>query len=274
MKNHWSSIILVEDLARIAAERGEAERAARLLGAVANLREEAGAAPLPFEREAMDRVAASVRDILGPAAYVTAFQAGQALSLTEALDFATTMVGEPARVRETHPASGPLLVVNALGGLEIAVDGAPLPSEAWRSPESRDLLIYLVCHPAGRTREQIGRALWLNASAIHIKIRLHLTLHQLRRTLGRPDWIVFEEGRYRVNPGFRVEFDGLQFETLVREAQSALAKRGDRGPLQRALGHYKGDFLKDVGAGEWSQEPRERWRQLYAEGRQSFMNLA
>ncbi len=270
MKNHWSSIILVEDLARIAAERGEAARAARLLGAVANLREEAGAAPLPFEREAMDRVAASVRGILGPAAYVAAFQAGQALSLTEALDFATTMVGEPPRVGETHPASTPLLVVNALGALEIAVDGAPQPSEAWRNPESRDLLIYLVCHPAGRTREQIGRALWPNASAIHVKIRLHLTLHQLRRTLGRPDWIVFEEGRYRVNPRFQVEFDGPQFEALVRAAQAAFAKTRDRGPLQRALEHYKGDFLKDAEAGEWSQELRERWRQLHAEGQRAL----
>jgi tetratricopeptide (TPR) repeat protein len=205
MKNHWSSIILVEDLARITAERGEAERAARLLGAVANLREEAGAAPLPLEREAMDRIAASVRGALGPAAYVAAFQAGQALSLTEALDFATTIVVEPARLGEPRPANIPLLVVNAVGALEISVNGAPIPSEAWRTPEARELLIYLVCHPAGRTREQIGRALWPNASAIHIKIHLHLTLHQLRRTLGRPDWIVFEEGRYRVNPRFRVE---------------------------------------------------------------------
>src|ERR1051325_6642680 len=45
-KNHWSTIILMEDLARIAAARGDAERAARALGAVANLREEAGAAAL------------------------------------------------------------------------------------------------------------------------------------------------------------------------------------------------------------------------------------
>src|SRR5207244_3472948 len=37
-KNHWSTIILVEDLARIAADRGDAVRATRLLGAAANLR--------------------------------------------------------------------------------------------------------------------------------------------------------------------------------------------------------------------------------------------
>ena len=93
MKNHWSTIMLMEDLARIAAERGDPERAARALGAVANLREEAGAAPLPLEREAIDRFAGSLRGALGPPAYGAAFQAGQALSLTQALDLAETMVG-------------------------------------------------------------------------------------------------------------------------------------------------------------------------------------
>src|SRR5439155_17489245 len=85
-KNHWSTIILVEDLARIAADRGDAVRAARLLGAAANLREEAGAAPLPLEREILDRLVGTVRASLGVAAFEAAFQAGQALSLSSALD--------------------------------------------------------------------------------------------------------------------------------------------------------------------------------------------
>ncbi|MGH7537766.1 MAG: protein kinase domain-containing protein, partial [Gemmatimonadales bacterium] len=231
MQNHWSAIILVEDLARIATERGDAERAARLLGAAANLREEAGAAPLPLEREAMDRLAVSVRATIGPAAYVAAFQSGQALSLTQALDLATTMVGEPARGETARAAGVPLLRVNALGALEISVDGAPLPTAAWRSAKSRELLPYLLCHPGGRTREQIGRALWPDASPAQIKNNFHVTLHQSRRTLGRPEWIVFEEGRYRVNPRFSVEFDGFQFEAEVRAGQAALAKTGDTATL-------------------------------------------
>src|SRR2546430_6927973 len=87
-KNHSSTLILVQDLARIAADRGDAARAARLLGAAANLREEAGAAPLPLEREILDRLAGSVRASLGEAAFAAAFQAGPALSLSSALDLA------------------------------------------------------------------------------------------------------------------------------------------------------------------------------------------
>src|SRR2546430_17718983 len=81
-KNHWSTIILIEDLARIAVERDDHARAARLLGAAANLREEAGAAPLPPEREVLDRLGGAVRGSPGPAAFATAFPAGPALRVS------------------------------------------------------------------------------------------------------------------------------------------------------------------------------------------------
>src|SRR5437870_13127242 len=263
-KNHWSTITLVEDLARIAAERGEPERAARLLGAVANLREEAGAAPLPLEREILDRLAASVRASLGVAAFEAAFQAGQALSLSSALDLAESMVGEPTAA--ARPAGAQVLRVNALGPLEISVDGERLPDTAWSDAKPRELLLYFLCHPGGRTGEQIGLTLWRDASPAQRKNDFHVTLHQLRRVLGRPDWIVFAEERYRINPRFTVEFDGRQFETELRLAQAALVQAGDAAPLARALARDRGDFLEDTTAGDWYLEHRDRWRRLYLEG--------
>ena len=270
IKNHWSTITMVEDLARIATEREQTERAARLLGAGATLREEAGAAALPLERAALDHLAASLRATLGPAPFVAAFQAGQALSLSEALDLATTMVGEPAPA--ARPAGAPVLRVNALGPLEIAVDGARLPAAAWTHAKARELLLYLVCHPAGRTRAQIGLACWPDASPAQRNNDFHVTLHHLRGVLGRPDWIVFEEERYRINPRLAVEFDGREFEAEVRAARGALAKSGDSGPLTRALARYRGDFLEDAAAdaGNWHLEQRERWRRLYAAGRRAL----
>jgi hypothetical protein len=265
MKNHWSSIILLEDLARIAVERGDQERAARLLGAVTNLREEAGAAPLPLEREAMDRLAAVIRDNLGAPAFEAAFQAGRVLSLSQALELAETMLGEPAPA--ARPAGAPALRVNALGPLEVSVNGRRLPATAWGLTKARELLLYLLCHPAGCTRDQIGRAFWRDTSPAHVKNNFHVALHHLRRILGRPDWIVYEEERYRVNPRLAVEFDALQFEAEVDAARAALAETGDTAPLARALERYRGDLLGDVEAGDWRLEHQERWRRLYDEAR-------
>jgi hypothetical protein len=85
--------MLLEDLAQIAAARRDAEPAARLLGAAATLREQAGARALPSEHEAIDRIGESVRANLERSRFDAAFQAGRALSLSEVLDLAETMVG-------------------------------------------------------------------------------------------------------------------------------------------------------------------------------------
>src|SRR5204862_181167 len=87
--------------------------------AAANLREEAGAAPLPLEREILDRLAGTVRASLGVAAFEAAFRAGQALSLSSALDLAESIVGEPAAA--PRPAGAQVLRVNALAPLARAL---------------------------------------------------------------------------------------------------------------------------------------------------------
>src|SRR2546422_4950479 len=161
-----------------------------------------------------------------------------------ALDLAESIVGEPAAA--PRPAGAQVLRVNALGPLEISVDGEQLPDTAWSDAKPRELLLYLLCHPGGRTGDQIGLTLWRDASPAQRKNDFHVTLHQLRRILGRPDWIVFEEERYRINPRFAVEFDGRQFETELRLAQAALVQAGDAAPLARALARYRGDFLEDT----------------------------
>jgi len=182
------------------------------------------------------------------------------------------MVGEPAA--PPRPAGTPILRVNALGPLEISVDGQRLPPAAWGSDaKPRELLLYLLCHPAGRTRDQIGRACWREASPAQLKNSFHVTLHRLRRTLGRPEWIVFEEGRYRINPRLVVEFDGHQFETELRAAREALARARDAAPLARALALYRGDFLEDTAVGDWHLEHRARWHRLYVEGQRAVGEL-
>src|SRR5207247_109280 len=180
-------------------------------------------------------------------------RAGVAQADEEPLVLAETMVGQPTAT--ARPAGAQVLRVSALGPLEISLDGERLLATAWGGSDAkpRELLLYLLCHPAGRTGEQTGLALWRDASPAQRKNAFHVTLHQLRRILGRPDWIVFEEERYRINPRLAVEFDGRQFETELRLAQAALVQAGDAAPLARALARYRGDLLEDTtgGAGDW-----------------------
>jgi len=79
-------------------------------------------------------------------------------------------------------------------------------------------------------------ALWRDASPAQIKNDLHLTLQPPAEHAGRPEWIVFEEERYRSTRAFAVELDARQFETDLRMARAALAQSKDAAPLARRAG--------------------------------------
>jgi predicted ATPase/class 3 adenylate cyclase len=75
----------LEGLATAAAALGQAERAVRLLGAAASVRDVLGSARHPMDRSAVERAEGALRAALGDAAYAAAWNAGRALSLEEAV---------------------------------------------------------------------------------------------------------------------------------------------------------------------------------------------
>ena len=182
------------------------------------------------------------------------------------------------RVSESTPPTGslqrPVLEVRALGPLEILRDGEPLPDDAWRYARPRELLLYLMAHKDGRTRDQIGLVFWPEASAIQVKNNFHVMLHHVRRALGRADLVTFERDRYRINWEIDggVSFDAQAFESAVQPALREL--RSGRAPevieaathrLREALTLYRGDFLAEIEAGDWHLDIRDRLRRLFTD---------
>lgn len=170
-------------------------------------------------------------------------------------------VARPAR------STPPALAVRALGPLEIELEGRTLTAAEWRQAKPRELLLYLLCHPGGRTREQVGVALWPDASAAQVSNRFHVALHHLRKVLGQPEWIQFDGERYAIVPDLRPEFDAAAFvaevSAALREARLA-APPVDR--LRAALALYRGDFLEGEAVGDWHLAQRDRLRRLYVDG--------
>jgi hypothetical protein len=75
----------LELLASTVGVAGQGERAARLLGAAAALRETLGAPQPPQEQAEVEQAVAATRAALGEDAWAAAFAAGRALSLEQAL---------------------------------------------------------------------------------------------------------------------------------------------------------------------------------------------
>jgi len=155
------------------------------------------------------------------------------------------------------------LGVRALGPLHVEVQGRPVQAEAWAYAKPKELLVYLLTHPAGRTRDEIGQALWPEAEPARVKNSFHVTVHHLRKALGHPEWLVRDGERYLLSPSLRVDFDVARFQADARAAlKAAAAGDADAERLGRVMDRYAGEFLEGHVPLRWTEEERDLLRRL------------
>jgi predicted ATPase/DNA-binding SARP family transcriptional activator len=232
------------------AEMGtDAEMGTRLLAAASAAWLQLGARPgrdAAFEEEKNARI----REAAGDERLRIVLASGAAMSYESMVALARE---QGARLNVSRRAP---LRVTALGPLEIARDEGTVEESA----RSRELLLFLLCHPSGRTKEQIGAALWPDADPSKLRNNFHVTLHRLRKGLGAAEWIVVDGDTYALDRSRGVQFDVEIFE---REAGAAIRSR-DANRLAKAVELYRGDFFDNATSGEWYHETRDRLRDLYA----------
>lgn len=308
----WGRVQTLKYLARATATLGDPELAVRLLAGARRLGEEVGTVDTEAEAAELAAFSSALRAELGPATYDSNWASGAALkpealaALARKNPWATRILTLPAEADPTAPdrpapegalsarpaphaaieaqvrelpeappseaAPAPAFEVSALGPLRIRVAGEPVAGERWSSARTRELLVFLLLRPEGATKEEVGLALWPEATATQVRNSFHVTLHRLRGALGAPEGVRVDGGRYSVDPNRIAAFDAPLFEAEAREALAALrkARRGAAGApaldaLLAALGRYRGELLQGEPAGEWHLEPRDRLHQLYLE---------
>jgi predicted ATPase/DNA-binding SARP family transcriptional activator len=256
--------------------------AARIYGAAQTLRESIGAKMWQLDKDQHEPIMARARRRAGEAEFQRAFDEGRLLTSETVIEFAlettagrdagngeepSTNTAEYQVVRPEELAPPAALRVLALGTLDIAVDGMSVPAKGWGYNKARELLLYLLWNQDGRSRDQIGLALWPDASAAQVRNNFHVTLHHLRKALRRADWVKFERERYRIDAVGSIEFDAAQFQQHVTDALR-LAKRGNVpvDDLRAALALYRGHFMNGEHVGDWHLEIRDRLCRLHADG--------
>lgn len=255
--NPWAHALVLQGLGCLAVLDGDAERGLELLGAAAATRARIGVVVRPDEAQVLDGLKARARDRLGPDASARAWDRGWEQDAAEVL--------EAARATGQAPPTQADLSVRALGPVQVAVAGTPLPPDSWSQGKPLELLLHLLCHPDGRTREQIGLVFWPDASAVQVKNSFHVLLHRLRKSLGNAAAVVVTDGRYRINPEWSVWFDAAVFEA---EMSRLLKERKHASPqaLEEVLELYRGHFLEEEAAGDWIFAVHDRLRRLYVDG--------
>lgn len=259
----WVIPPLLEAFAGLGAAQGQAARALRLAGAATALRESLGVSRAPAWRADLKRRLEPAWRALDEGAGAAAWEEGKTLAPEEAVAFA---LEEPLPAEAAAAEALPELRLFALGPARVEREGRVLATSEWTYAKPRELLFYLLSHPP-RTKEQIGLALWPDASAVQLRRTFHVTLHHLRRALGGPGWIVYKGGRYAFDRSLDYWFDVEAFEKGLAEARRlrseapALAIRH----LEEAVGLYGGDFLEDFADYEWASARQEELRRTCQE---------
>jgi len=268
---YWFIARGVEMVGVLAARRGVVTDAVRLLGAGASIRAMIGAGTFEIHQRTLAPWIAQLRATLGDDAYAQAWAAGKALTLDDTFELALARSSAPSVEHALRPAvfvdQGPVLRVRALGSLEIECGETRLSHDAWTSARARELLLYLLCHPAGRRREEVGLDFWPDASPAQVKNSFHVLLHRLRKALGRTDIVVVEDDRYRIDPAFETWFDARVFEHELRAA------RRDPERLAAAIALYRGDLLAGEPAGEWHYAHQDRLRVRFHDALSTLADL-
>lgn len=158
----------------------------------------------------------------------------------------------------------PGLRILALGAATVYQDKRILTRTDWRYIKARELLFYLLCHPA-ETKDQIGLALWPDASPTQLRSSFHSALHHLRRALGRPDWIVFTNDRYSFNRQLLYWFDVEAFEAHVVQARDLRIREPEQAiyHLQEGVKLYQGDFLQSFFDSNWYLLRQKELQKIY-----------
>ena len=235
-------------------------RAARLLGAADGMLRAMTVGILLYERIEYERALKGLRESLPGDEVQKEMSAGAAMSFDEACDYA--LLQDAAESIDALP-SEIILRVQDLGPLRITQGGKPLETEGPSSGRARELLLLLLAHPAGMTREEAGVQLWPDATAEQVRNSFHVTLHRLRRILGKQESVVNADGRYRISGELPHDVVSREFEKRT----TAALRSGEIEALESALSLYAGDYLAGEQVSEWADPIRTRLRLLYVRGR-------
>jgi DNA-binding SARP family transcriptional activator len=139
--------------------------------------------------------------------------------------------------------------VGLLGPVTVS---APGPVEQERVALATELVVYLAAHPAGVHRNVLAGALWPRGAPAEVR---DATLARVRQWLGtdasgQPNLVAEADGRLRLGPGVRVDWQ--VFRALVAQTDAASAAAA-AGQLERALDLIRGQLLdgRDPGRYAW-----------------------
>lgn len=135
--------------------------------------------------------------------------------------------------------------ITVFGRPQVLIRGNRVQASEWVNQKSaRDLLYLLVTDQTGKTKAEIGAALWPESSAEELRTKFKNAVYRLRRALGKELVLYQSQTRlYLLNRSLSLKIDLDAFcEALDRVGTSANPADREEA-LVEALNHYQHPFL-------------------------------
>ncbi|UQN09476.1 bacterial transcriptional activator domain-containing protein [Deinococcus sp. QL22] len=129
----------------------------------------------------------------------------------------------------------------------------------WPARSAEELLWYLHAHPLGASRATMLSDLWAQEDTPAAANRFRVSLHRLRKTLGRTDAVTEQQGRYLLHPQVWAASDLAQMHRDLKEAHAAPDPQEQAAALRRVIAGSEGDYLPHI-RGDWVEEARQGHR--------------
>jgi ATP/maltotriose-dependent transcriptional regulator MalT/DNA-binding SARP family transcriptional activator len=163
----------------------------------------------------------------------------------------------------------PVLFVRLLGKFELRGEGGVrIIRLRWQMPKA--IFAYFLLHPEpGATWEEIASWAWPKSPPRTARQMLKNALYELRSALGRnapalKSAILYQNGRYILNPDAPLGVDVWEFNDLMRRAASAVEGEEKIAWLEKAAALYQGPLLSGF-YHSWADSLRNALEERYAQ---------
>ncbi len=155
----------------------------------------------------------------------------------------------------------PKLVIRAFGKCQVKIGERLVALSDWKTQIVRDFFFFILAHPDGVTKEEIGEAFWPDSTIDTLRVRFKNSIYRLRHALGS-ETITFIEDYYRFNRTLEFEYDVESFLHELQMVQSSECAEDKIQHLRQAVGYYHGSYLPKMDY-EWVIVQREQYHRQF-----------
>jgi two-component SAPR family response regulator len=157
-----------------------------------------------------------------------------------------------------------ILDIQAFGEIHVKRNGKKLRTSEWiHQKTAREIFFFILTHPKGVTKEEVGLAFWPDSSPSQLSCQFKNAMYRLRRAIGKEAILFDQEARrYIFNWDHPHEYDVENFQDAINRADRQLDIDQRNKDLQKAVEIYQHPFAPQL-EGTWSETLRRKFYLMY-----------